>query len=105
MKDRYRQDFKHSKSKGKQIQIERGFPIQPVMPSDNAVVQERNYYLKQMENLRKGFRVVIKNALAEAKAKISKIVENQFKRSMYVFNQETKKLLQQFYKLDKLLGK
>jgi hypothetical protein len=87
------------------VGIERGFPVQPIMPSDNAITQERNYYIKQMENLRRGFKIVIKTALTEAKIRLAKIVEQQFKKAVYVFNQETKKLFKQFKRMDIMLGK
>lgn len=61
--------------------------------------------MKQIANLRKGFKTVVRNAITEAKVKIARIVEQQFKRAMYVFNQELKTVVAQFRKLDLMLQK
>ena len=67
-----------------------------IVPTDNIMAQERSHYLKQIANLRKGFKTVIKNTIAEAKIKISKIVEQQFKKAMFVFNEQIEQIIDQF---------
>jgi len=103
MKAKYRQDLKSDRQKT--TLLDGGFIVEISATNDNAVVQERNYYIKQMENLRKGFKIVIKNALTEAKTKLSKLVQTQFRKAMYVFNEEISVVVNQFLKMDVLLAK